>query len=132
MQRSAEGRASPARSTLALYFPMNISSWNFKNTIRRLFVFVIEMKGYTMKSNQLVTEKLTINLKKNGHTKGRMPLIDINQEGRYRVSNLIAILGVSHSTLYAGIKNGRYPEPDGWDGVMPYWKTQTVKKFLEN
>lgn len=68
---------------------------------------------------------------KNGHTKARAPLIDINQPGRYRVANLLAILGVSHSTFYVGIKTGRYPKPDGLDGSIPYWKTKTIKSLLE-
>lgn len=68
---------------------------------------------------------------KNGHTKPKPPMIDINQNGRYRVSNLLAMFNVSHSTLYAGLKIGRYPKPDGYDGSMPYWKTETIRTFLQ-
>ena len=68
---------------------------------------------------------------KNGHTKAKPPIIDINQNGRYRVCNLLAIFNISHSTLYAGFKKGRYPLPDGFDGSIPYWKTETIKSYLE-
>jgi hypothetical protein len=67
---------------------------------------------------------------KNNHTKAKPPMIDMNQHGRYRVSNLLAIFNVSHSTLYAGFKIGRYPKPDGYDGSMPFWKTETIRNFL--
>lgn len=66
-----------------------------------------------------------------GHTRPRQPTIGLDQIGRLRVANMLAILNVSHSTLYAGLKSGRYPPPDGRDGGMPFWNTATVKKFLE-
>lgn len=69
--------------------------------------------------------------KKNGHTKAKSPIIDINQPGRLRVANLLAIFGISHSTLYVGMKNGRYPKRDGLDGSIPYWKTETIKDYLD-
>lgn len=69
--------------------------------------------------------------RKYGHTIPRAPVISLEQEGRLRVSNLMAILGVSHSTLYGGLKSGRYPKPDGHDGKIPYWRTDTIKAFLE-
>ena len=69
--------------------------------------------------------------KKLGHTRPRQPEISLDQPGRLRVANLLAIFNVSHSTLYAGVKRGRYPSPDGWDGNFPFWKTSTIKKFLD-
>lgn len=69
--------------------------------------------------------------KKNGHTKPRPPIISLDQPGRLRAANVFTILGISHSTFYAGIKTGRYPKPDGYDGNMPYWKTETIRLFLE-
>jgi hypothetical protein len=68
--------------------------------------------------------------KQSGHTRPRPPLVDLAQDGRLRVANLLALLAVSHSTLYAGIKSGRYPAPDGRDGSFPFWNTATVKAFL--
>ena len=70
--------------------------------------------------------------KKSGHTLPRQPEISLDQPGRLRVSNLLALFNVSHSTLYAGMKTGRYPAPDGWDGNFPYWKTSTVRAVLES
>lgn len=69
--------------------------------------------------------------KKNGHTKAKAPTIKLSEPGRLRVSNIMALLGISHSTLYAGIKTGRYPKSDGRDGKFPYWNTSTIMKFLE-
>lgn len=71
------------------------------------------------------------NIRKCGHTKPRAPMISLEQAGRLRVCNLMAILGVSHSTLYEGLKTGRYPKPDGYDTKIPFWRTSTIKAFLE-
>lgn len=68
--------------------------------------------------------------KKNGHTRAKAPLIDICEPGRLRVAHVLAILGVSHSTFYAGTKTGRYPKADGRDGNFPFWNTSTIKRFL--
>lgn len=69
---------------------------------------------------------------KSGHTRPRQPAISLDQPGRLRVSNLLAILNISHSTLYAGLKSGRYPSPDGQDGSFPFWRTSTIRVFLES
>ena len=69
--------------------------------------------------------------KSNGHTRAKAPLISLSEPGRLRVANVMALLGVSHSTFYAGLKTGRYPREDGRDGQFPYWKTSTIKAILE-
>jgi predicted DNA-binding transcriptional regulator AlpA len=33
---------------------------------------------------------------------------------------LAALLGVSRSTLYAGLATGRYPKNDGYDGKLDF------------
>jgi hypothetical protein len=72
-----------------------------------------------------------------GHTAPKAPIIKLDDAGRLRVCHLLAILGVSHTTLYAGLKlkpgetTTRYPVPDGRDGKFPYWKTGTIKAFLD-
>ena len=63
--------------------------------------------------------------------RARAPRISLEQSGRLRASNLLAVLGISHSTLYTGLKIGRYPKPDGRDGKMPFWHTQTIREFLK-
>lgn len=68
--------------------------------------------------------------KKSGHTIPKAPAISLDQPGRLRVAHLLAVLGVSHSTLYSGIKSGRYPKPDAYDGKLPVWQTHTIKNFL--
>ena len=68
--------------------------------------------------------------KSKGHTQPKAPTIDMEQPGRLRVANLLALLSVSHSTFYNGLKTGRYPQPDGHDGKFPYWRTDTIRAFL--
>ena len=69
---------------------------------------------------------------KSGHTQPRQPAISLEQTGRLRVANMLAILNVSHATFYAGLKTGRYPSHDGKDGSFPYWMTSSIKSFLES
>ncbi len=66
-----------------------------------------------------------------GHTQARAPVISLDHCGRLRVAHLLAIFGISHATLYAGLKTGRYPPRDGYDGKFPYWKTGSIKAFLD-
>ena len=68
--------------------------------------------------------------KQRGHTCPKAPIISLDQPGRLRVANLMAVFGISHATLYAGLKTGRYPEPDGRDGKFPFWNTSTIRDFL--
>lgn len=64
-------------------------------------------------------------------TKPKPPEISLNQPGRLRVAHLLSLFSVSRTTLYNGISSGRYPEPDGKDGRMPYWNTETIRRWLE-
>lgn len=68
--------------------------------------------------------------KKSGHTRPRRPEISLDEAGRLRVANLLALLNISHATLYAGLKTGRYPSPDGRDGSFPFWNTSTIREYL--
>lgn len=74
--------------------------------------------------------KIKAKRQKSGHTRPRPPEISLEQTGRLRVAHVLAILGISHSTFYAGVKSGRYPKPDGMDGSLPFWMTKTIKTFL--
>lgn len=65
-----------------------------------------------------------------GHVRAEPPSQSLDLPGRLRVAQVLGYLGVSHSTFYAGMKSGRYPKPDGYDGRMPFWMTGTVKHFL--
>lgn len=69
--------------------------------------------------------------KRSGHTRAKAPLINLSEPGRLRVAHLLALLGVSHTTFYSGTKSGRYPKADGKDGNFPFWKTSTIKRFLD-
>lgn len=69
--------------------------------------------------------------KKSGHTKPEVPAFSLDVPARVRVKHWLALLSVSHSTFYAGMQTGRYPKPDGYDGKFPFWRTSTVRDFLE-
>lgn len=64
--------------------------------------------------------------------KPQAPEISLSQPGRLRVANMMSLFGISRTTLYAGMNSGRYPEADGKDGRLPYWNTETVRRWLEN
>ncbi len=70
--------------------------------------------------------------KHRGHTRPQAPTIRLDQPGRLRVANVLSLLGIAHSTLYAGMRTNRYPKPDGKDGKLPYWRTHTIRKLLES
>ena len=76
------------------------------------------------------TKNIGSETKKSGHTRPKAPIISLDQPGRLRVAHLLSLLSVSHSTLYAGIKSGRYPKPDGIDGKIPFWNTSTIRLLL--
>lgn len=69
--------------------------------------------------------------KRRSHVTPRRPLIDLNEPGRLRTANVLALLGISHSTLYLRLKAGTVPAPDGRDGRLVYWRTETIRAFLE-
>ena len=75
----------------------------------------------------------TLQKKQRGHTTPKAPTISLDQPGRLRVANLLALFNVSHTTFYLRLKKGEYPQPDGrdGDGKFPYWKTSTVRAFLD-
>lgn len=67
-----------------------------------------------------------------GHTRAQAPVISLSEPGRLRVAHVMALFAISHSTLYQGMREGRYPQPDGRDGRFPFWKTETIRKALCN
>lgn len=75
--------------------------------------------------------------KRSGHTAPKAPEIALDQTGRLRVAHLLALLAISHTQLYRGMKPApgkvatRYPKPDGHDGKFPWWRTSTIKAFLD-
>lgn len=70
--------------------------------------------------------------KRNGHVRARVPDLRLDQPGRLRVAHLLNLLSISHTTLYDGIKSGRYPKPDLRDGRMPFWFTSTIVPLLQH
>ena len=65
-----------------------------------------------------------------GHSKA-LPRIDLNQPGRLRVGHLMTFYGLSHSSVYAHLKKGLLPPPDGVICRRSYWLTSTIKADLE-
>ena len=65
-----------------------------------------------------------------GHVLPRPPVIDLNGPGRLRTAHVLALCGISHSTLYVRLKTGTFPRPDGMDGGLLYWNTLTIKNYL--
>lgn len=63
--------------------------------------------------------------------RAKPPLVDLNQPGRLSLGNMLWLFNVSAATFYAGLKTGRYPQPDGKDGSRSFWKTSTARSALE-
>src|SRR5690242_13753879 len=66
-----------------------------------------------------VSAQLPVVKKSRGHTRPSRPVIDISGPGHLRVAHLLALFGISHSALYARIRDGRFPPKDGKDGPLP-------------
>jgi predicted DNA-binding transcriptional regulator AlpA len=69
--------------------------------------------------------------KQRGHSKPLPVTIDLSQPGRLRVGHVMSLLSISHATLYARLREGTIPPPDGKDGKRPHWKTATIRAFLD-
>jgi len=67
--------------------------------------------------------------RRSGHTKVRAPTIPLTTPGRYRTGHILAVTGWSHSTLYARIKDGKFPAPQK-DGALNFWPTSVVRDAL--
>ncbi len=50
-------------------------------------------------------------------------------EPMLRLDQVLALLGCSRSTLYAGIAEGRYPEPRK-DGRISLWTTESIREWM--
>jgi predicted DNA-binding transcriptional regulator AlpA len=66
------------------------------------------------------------------HVTPRAPVIDLHGPGRLRTAHVLALCGISHSTLWARMKAGAFPTPDGKDGRLNYWNTETIRAYLSN
>ena len=70
------------------------------------------------------------NAKRMTHARPTVPSISLDEHGRLYVGDVVHLLRISSSTLYPGIKNGRYPKPDGRVGRRPYWFTETIRPLV--
>ena len=55
---------------------------------------------------------------------------ELSELTRLRVGHLMSLFAISHATLYARMREGKIPKPDGMDGRRPYWKTATIRVYL--
>lgn len=69
--------------------------------------------------------------KRRSHVMPRRPLISLHEPGWLRTADVLTYLGLSHSTLNLRINAGTVPAADGKDGRLNYWRTDTIRKFLE-
>lgn len=67
--------------------------------------------------------------KRRCHVQPRMPVVSLHEPGRLRSAHVLALLGISHSSLYSRMNAGTAPRPDGNDGRI-YWHTETIRNFL--
>lgn len=80
----------------------------------------------------LVGKKVDVSNARKTRRNGKAPTMNLDQPGRLWLSNLMHLFGVSHQTIYNRIKSGEYPSEDGMDGKRRFWKTSTIRKFLES
>jgi hypothetical protein len=91
--------------------------------------------NYVTKANPAATPpaesvKRKAGKRRSGNVKPIPPAISLDQPGRIRTANFQALLGgLSSPAFYQRMKKGLVPPHDGYD-PRPYWKTETVKKFL--
>jgi hypothetical protein len=76
-------------------------------------------------------EDCAVMRKRRNTRQAKAPTISLQQPGRLRIANLMALLSISHQTLYVRLKSGLVPPPDGYDGVRPYWFTESIRPLLE-
>ena len=61
-----------------------------------------------------------------GHTKPRPVPAGLEDDVRLRSGQVMTLFGISHSTLYQRMRDGKIPKPDGHDG-RPYWRQRTFR-----
>ena len=66
-----------------------------------------------------------------GHVLPAAPIISLATPGRLRTAHVLALCGISHSTMYVRQKEGAFPKFDGKDGPHNFWNTKTIRDFLE-
>lgn len=71
-------------------------------------------------------------VRRSSHVSPQRPIIDLAGPGRLRTAHVLALCGIAHSTMYSWIEAGSFPRPDGKDGKMNYWNTQTIRAFLSS
>lgn len=103
----------------------------------RLFIassgFFAFVRLITMATNPITSDRTDCRKydPKRGHVSPVAPCIPLTGPGRLRTANVLALCGISHSTLYARQRAGTFPKPDGKDGGLNYWNTATIRRYLD-
>ena len=67
-----------------------------------------------------------------GRAKALPVLPSLDGLARLRLGHVLTLLSVRRSTAYCRLRQGAIPAPDGHDGRRPYWRTETIRRFLSD
>ncbi len=59
-------------------------------------------------------------------------MIDIPATGFIRLPAVLAVIPVSKSTWWAGVKSGRYPQPIKLGERITAWRAEDIKEIINN
>ena len=79
-----------------------------------------------MKSTKHIWGTPQQNPSRSGHVAPKAPIVSLDQPGRQRPANLMALYGISHSTLYNWIRDEKIP-PGHKAGRIRYWHNWEIK-----
>ena len=60
-----------------------------------------------------------------------MPNLNLPETGFLRLPAVLALIPVSKSTWWAGIKAGRFPQPVKIGPRTTCWRVEDIRKFIE-
>lgn len=91
---------------------------------------VHRMSNVERRNRSRISVAPTLGRKRLTHVRPQAPDIDLNGPGRLRTKHVLALFGFCHSTLYSRMDAGEFPKPDGQDGRILYWNTETIRERL--
>lgn len=56
--------------------------------------------------------------------------IDLNTPQRLLAGHVLGLMKTSHSTLNRWVKEGKFPPPDGKQGIRPFWFAHTIRPHV--
>lgn len=63
--------------------------------------------------------------------KNTNPISTLPEVGYVRLPGVLAVFPVSRSTWWAGVKDGRFPQPVKLGPRMTAWRVEDIRKLLE-